>query len=83
MIYIIHTCELGKMGTTIDNPSKEQLAWAYEHGFLCNVTLPTIKPKPITMVKPRVRKVETKPLGRPLGKKQPGRPIKRVEPKKE
>ena len=80
-IYIIRTCELGKMGTTINNPSKEQLAWAHKHRFVCNVTLP--KPKPITMVKPRVQKVETKPLGRPPGKKQSGRPIKRVEPKKE
>jgi len=88
VIYIIHTCELGRMGTTISEPTKEQLKWALEHKFLCNVTTPLVKPKPIkfarpvTMVKPRPKsvvpkKVQTKPRGRPPGHS------KRVEPKKE
>ena len=78
----------------IDDPSKEQLAWAHKYKFMCNVTSPMIKlrpekpPKPITMVKPRPREVvskkaETKPPGRPPGKKQPGRPVKRIESEKE
>ena len=84
MIYIIHTCELGRMGTRIANPSKEQMAWALNHKFMCNVTLPTIKrrpekpPKPVKLVTPRPTRVELKPPNRPIG-----RPTKRVEPKKE